>query len=749
MVHLFAFQQYQINIFILLLISCKLFAQFQFFQPEVLKPNNQPYQYAWAGGQNNPQFSNVDIDQDALKDLVVFDRTGNIFNVFKNNGTPFQSDYQLMPSWANLFPKVKRFCLLRDYNCDGLEDIFAYFKDEGTGESGIAVYKASRTGSGLIQFSLAKQLLKYTEKNQNFPFNLYVSNIDLPDVNDIDNDGDLDILTFHIGGGYVEWFRNTSVENGWSCDSLQFEYADNCWGRFFESGISVSLDLSPQLDSCNNWTQWTALRKNQKDARHSGSTVTTLDLNNDGLKEIFLGDVSFANINLGINAGTLDSGFISSQINNFPSNTTPININSFPSVYFLDVNNDGAKDLIASPNIDDISVNDRVAWFYLNTNNDQNPNYLFEQNDFLVNEMIELGSTAAPVFVDMNGDGLKDIIVGHLGLYSGTGNYRTKLYYYENIGSLSVPRFKLKNQDFATLQQYNLKRLVPSFGDLDADGDFDLLCGLEDGTLLYVINNGNANIASFNTPQSNFSGIDVGKFAVPQLYDLDKDGDLDLIIGERNGNLNYFPNAGSTNLFNFSSAAQSQSLGFIDSRVLSESLEGNAYPHFIDYQGQTLLLLGNESGEVWVYDSIDHNILGAYRKINIGLDAIDVGTQSILSTAEIDSNQTLEIVIGNKRGGLQMFSGQIQLNTSVVQMESNTEFEVYPNPTRQHLVVSPSAPITDYSIRITDVQGKNITELTDLTGNQILDISQIQPGFYVVSIWKGAINISNHKLIKL
>jgi len=42
--------------------------------------------YPWAGGLNNPQFSNADLDHDGLQDLVVFDRTGNKLLTFRNNG---------------------------------------------------------------------------------------------------------------------------------------------------------------------------------------------------------------------------------------------------------------------------------------------------------------------------------------------------------------------------------------------------------------------------------------------------------------------------------------------------------------------------------------------------------------------------------------------------------------------------------------------------------------------------------------
>ena len=42
-----------------------------------------------------------------------------------------------------------------------------------------------------------------------------------------------------------------------------------------------------------------------------------------------------------------------------------------------------------------------------------------------------------------------------------------------------------------------------------------------------------------------FSGIDVGINSAPAFADLDNDGDKDLIIGELDGNLNYYENTGN------------------------------------------------------------------------------------------------------------------------------------------------------------------------------------------------------------
>ena len=89
--------------------------------------NGSSIENPWVGGFNAPIFSEIDMNGDGVKDLFVFDREGYRTTTYINNGSPGQVDYGHAPEYRKKFPAgLHDWVLLRDYNCDGKEDIFTY-----------------------------------------------------------------------------------------------------------------------------------------------------------------------------------------------------------------------------------------------------------------------------------------------------------------------------------------------------------------------------------------------------------------------------------------------------------------------------------------------------------------------------------------------------------------------------------------------------------------------------------------------
>ena len=144
---------------------------------------------------------------------------------------------------------------------------------------------------------------------------------------------------------------------------------------------------------------------------------------------------------------------------------------------------------------------------------------------------------------------------------------------YKNVGDASNPEFEWVTNDFSDLGTLNFENnIIPTFGDLDGDGDQDMIVGDSNGNI-HLLNNIYFNSTSnFYIDAIEYFDIDVGSFASPFLIDLDRDGDLDLIIGSRQGQIFHFNNEGSPTEANF--VLVNEQFGNIN---LTDSVYGTAY----------------------------------------------------------------------------------------------------------------------------------------------------------------------------
>lgn len=588
--------------------------------------NNTLLTRAWEGGLNHPICSNVDFNNNGVKDLAVFDKTGNRLVVFKDESLIFE------PIHLNI--DLKKWVLFRDYNCDGLMDIFT-----GT-TGGIKVYK----NTGLFEFVLASTLLQ--SDLGSFTSNLNVLNEDIPGIIDIDRDGDLDILTFNINGVTIEFHENISKNKTGKC-GLDFKLNNSCWGIFEENPSTNSIVLN---QPCKLPYQ----PMNRSNGLHAGSTITTLDQDKNGAIDLLLGDISFNSLTFLQNGGSNLSSNISTKDESFPNYNTPVNINLFPYASYVDVNHDDKNDLVICSNNDGVGENASVH-LYQNTGVVQDT-FTYNTSSFLVNQMLDFGRNAYPIFVDENQDGLTDLLIGNNGL-NLDGEKLGRLTLLRNTGSTASPAFEVIDENYLNFESSEETYLYPTIGDIDKDGDDDLLVGLKNGEILYYNNTAGAgNPYNFVLANGNFEFIDVGNYAAPQLFDLNKDGNLDLILGEQNGSLFYYENQSSTSDYDFS--VEIKNLGNITTQNFDNGVFfGYSTPFFFQQKNEINLILGGESGKIQYYQNIENEL-----ESNIILDDSDFhnlkdGSYSKGIIQDLNQDLLPEIILGNASGGLAYHKG--------------------------------------------------------------------------------------------
>ena len=86
---------------------------------------------------------------------------------------------------------------------------------------------------------------------------------------------------------------------------------------------------------------------------------------------------------------------------------------------------------------------------------------------------------------------------------------------------------------------------APTLGDIDGDGDLDLLIGEASGTLNFYRNTGSATAPQFELVTEEYGDIDPGRRSFPQWVDADADGDLDLLVGAEAGGSHLYRNDGT------------------------------------------------------------------------------------------------------------------------------------------------------------------------------------------------------------
>lgn len=638
--------------------------------------------FPWAGGLNACQFGRMDLDGDGRKDLLVFDRQGNRLLTFLNQGATGEIKYNYAPEYAKRFPKLTDWAVFADYDGDGREDIFTYSQ----GWAGMKVYRNISAEQIDFELVVSPYLTSWQGGGE---VNLIATNADYPAIIDLDGDGDLDILTFGVLGTFIEKHRNMSVERYGTRDSLVFEKTDFCWGRVAESEETNEM----YLDTC---LFGKSLIVSKDDFRHRGATFAVRDLTGNGLPDLLLADVDYPNLVFLKNGGTPDNALMVSQETHFPEND-PIRLFSMPVPFFTDIDNDGVDDLLVSPFDPNPMAceGQNSVWLYLNRGTNKNPDFQLYTKSFLQDQMLDVGTGAFPVFVDTDGDGLTDLVVGNIGVQT---HRAAQLHCFKNVGTEQNPVFQLFDNDFGALKSLKQMGLVPTFGDLDDDGRNEMIVGTAQGNLMLFDHD-------FKPLDDDFLHFGT-TWSAPCLFDVDDDGILDLVVGDASGKLTYYQGVkqGSNTHFQLITDFWGQ----VDVCDHAASYFGYSVPTFFKVGGEVLLAVGSDQGKVFLFNDLSLNPGSVFTDISdrwsdyVCAFENRFGMRCASALADLNGDGTSEMVVGNFGGGLQLINGNIAVNQGVEENEKMA-FRVFPNPAQGRFSIEGTGRLT-----ITNLLGQTV-----------------------------------------
>ena len=268
-------------------------------------------------------------------------------------------------------------------------------------------------------------------------------------------------------------------------------------------------------------------------------------------------------------------------------------------------------------------------------------------NPFFSNEVqnyadINVGSSCAPVFVDIDADNDLDLFAGK--------SYGA-LSFYRNIGNSQIPTFELNE---TTLDSFVFSYLsTPAFSDIDNDGDYDLFVGELDGNINFLRNNGNPREFEFSFETDIFENIKVGFYSgcsAPFLTDFDNDSDMDLFIGSNYGRIHYYENVGSPQNPDFILA--NDIFGDIDYGY------GNKLrPVLQDYDGDSDmdLIIGVDNGLIHFYENNGKTSQLDLQLATSNLLSLNFSRTSTPQFCDIDNDQDYDIFVGEYDGNLNFF----------------------------------------------------------------------------------------------
>ena len=685
----------------------------------------------WVGGLTAPQWSAFDADLDGDDDLFVFDRDGSRVLMFERI---LGEDLTLRWDWIEGWPDMVDWCLLRDYNCDGKPDIFT------SHQNGIRVFtNTTQPGEGPSFDPDPVTLFATFDLIGSDPSDLPVIclGMDLPAIMDHDDDGDLDIITFTETASTLYRFE------GQSPCGLDLECTNRCYGMLAEAAENNALFIGDDFEcSFNVENPGMVVSDMSRTGLHAGGALTSLQLEPGGPKDLIISDVTYPEalaVVLEVGPSSLDSATYVDPT--FPSNLygdQAVNLARFPAAFHLDVDQDGVRDLLFSPNTPLETNDDESVHFFRNTGTEDEPAWQFITDTYLQDGMIDLGRGAYPSFHDFDGDGLLDLAVANKERYEGVDQTPAAVAVFRNAGTATEPQFDLVDLDWIALADFQIESPYPAFGDLDGDGDLDVLVGDELGRIHEFTNVAPAGawpeftLTALSIPEDGSGeAIDVGQFATPQLHDMDGDGDLDMVVGEKNGTLTLFERTSVGSWSKYVSPIHGENWG----NILVDNLLGiNGYsvPALTPTSEGLRVFVANETGTVQDFGLASDNWDSQLLEVNDAVFGGREGFRCAAAIADVDNDGFLDALVGIQNGGLISYSS----STDTVIVDAGFlpvwEWQVMPNPGRDAFRWRSAQPWSG-ELTAWSVTGKKVGHVV-VQGQRegTMETSAWAPGTYVI-----------------
>ncbi|MEO5797834.1 MAG: VCBS repeat-containing protein [Gemmatimonadales bacterium] len=493
-----------------------------------------------------------------------------------------------------------------------------------------------------------------------------------PQLVDIDGDGDLDLF-IQERGSQLMFFENVGGKYLWRTAWYQ-GLAVGEWFRFVDLDHDGDLDLMGELknsfvrvwrnDGTRTAPRFAALPDSLRDVDGKAifadpqNILNTVDIDCNGKLDLFIGRVS-GTVDRYEEDGKNPDGmprfrFLAERwegIEIIGGVTGADGVSTRPTMHgantmaFADVDGDGDPDLywgdFFEPGLLQIE----------NVGTCGAPNlHASTPVQFPVGNALLTSGYNAPSFGDIDGDGDLDLVMGVIG-----GAYRPSTTGVNNLYLLEQTakgQFSVRTSRLISMIDVGSES-SPTLGDVDGDGDLDLLIANkiapdnnEIGTVTWFENVGTTKAPAFR--DRGVLPITTEFHSAPALADLDGDGLPDLVLGTWRDKVKWYRNGGTR---------QSPKWTLADSALITLTRGSNAVPTLGDIDGDGLLdlVVGEASGEINLYRNVGSKTAPKFELVSDRFLALDVGRRSTPVLADLDGDDRPDLLIGSEEGGVQLW----------------------------------------------------------------------------------------------
>ncbi len=360
---------------------------------------------------------------------------------------------------------------------------------------------------------------------------------------------------------------------------------------------------------------------------------------------------------------------------------------------------------------------------------------------------------AFPAFVDLDADGDLDLFAGQYGEEGAYSVYESNFLFFENTSTASNPVLSAPIANpFGSRVTVDNYISMPTFADLDGDGDQDLMGGANYGEFYYYENIGTASNPAFDNPQVNPFGLDsVSSYSFPELVDLDGDGDYDLLAGEilyneltevRYGNFVFFQNIGTPNAPSFATPVTNP---FGLSATLNFNIPSAGD---VDGDGDLDVVVGEYYGNIKYFENTGSVTGPQFATPLMNPFGIVVDTAEnvfIPELADIDLDGDIDLFAFEGYGIGKFFENTAKNPVSVKELAPAFKLEVFPNPVQNELVIRTEEEIDQ--VEVIDLLGRTL-DILQPAGNAIA-LGHLHSGIYTLRVRDKKGNFVVRKIQKL